>query len=145
MMKGPKFEALLDRLESDVAASGKEEDDRKRLRWTLSSLVLQAGGVYDGLQLSAEIDAKSAMHELPTLLARVKEIVTSDVNYSDALVALGAPANLILSPDRERLECAVERHDAFVAAIDDLARAAPLPPPRPGRGPGPEHTTCATW
>jgi hypothetical protein len=136
IMASANFVPLIDRLRHYVAAERGEADflvDPEGL--VLSDIVLRAGMVYEGVQLSDDAASKSTFHELAAPpLASVMEWLRDDANYSDVLVALGAPAMLALSPDQAAVSRAGERHEALLHALDDIARAVPPPPAKRDRG-----------
>jgi hypothetical protein len=92
---------------------------------------------YDGCRFLADVASKRTLHELPELAARVREPLTDDANYGDALVALGAPFMLALSPDQAAVERAMEGLENIVHGLDTIAHAAPPPPTKHGRGRAP--------
>jgi hypothetical protein len=133
LMASENFEPLIDRLQSYLADE-REEADFLVDREVLSDIVLSAGMAYDGVRFSDDAASKSTFHDLAAPLARVIEILKHDANYDSALVALGAAALLALSPDQLAVSRAMERHEALLLALDDIARAAPPPPAKRGRG-----------
>lgn len=134
LMVSAEFEPLFDRLRSYIADEAEKADfliDRD----VLSDIVLSAGMVYDGVQFSDDEVSNSTFYELAEPLATVMELLTHEANYSDVLVALGAPAMLAMSPDQAAVSRAVVRHETIMRGLGDIARAVPPPPAkrRPGR------------
>jgi hypothetical protein len=133
LMANGNFESLLDRLQHYLAAE-REQADFLVDREVLSSIVFGAALVYEGVQLSDDAASKSTFHELAALLPRVMELLTDDANYGEVLVALGAPVMLAVSPDQAAVKRAVEWHETIMRGLDDIARTAPAPPAKRGRG-----------
>lgn len=133
LMQSAELDPLLERLQSYMSeGTGKAGFliDREVLR----SIVFEAGGVYEGTWLEADMVAKSTMHELPAALVHVARLLTDEANYADVLIKLGAPVMLDLSPDTAAMQRAVERHEALLQTLETLWHDAPPPPPK--RGPG---------
>jgi hypothetical protein len=131
------------RLEALIAKSaGKKTFDKAERRMLMRALS-EAASAYNRIRWSAEDASRSTFHELGAPLARVIGILKHEASLGDGLVALGAPArdSSVLTrltwPERDRaaVHRARARYDALLSALDHLARAVPLPPPRPAHRP----------
>lgn len=132
LLVSAELEPLLDRLVGYLG-TGTEKADFLIDREMLSSVVCMASLVYDGVRYLADAASKSTFHEFREPLARVIDILKCDANQDDIFIALGAPAMLAMSPDQTAMSRAVERYEAVLRALDDIARAVP-PPLKHDRG-----------
>ena len=127
------FDQLLDGLGSNIASEAKKSlssVDRKVLRL----IIVEVDLIYKGTRMASEQLSRSTLHDLRTPITRVLELLKHDVNIDDVLVALGAPANLALSPDQRAVERAVARYEALLDDLHQIEHALPPSPARPGRG-----------
>jgi hypothetical protein len=125
---------LLDKLPPYVErAAGKRFTDLDRR--LLKETIIEAKQIYRGIRyLLDQRHSRPTLRELSTPLARVIGILKNEVNYESVLIALGAPVILGRSPDQQAVQQAKARYETVLCALDDIAGAVPLFPPKPGKG-----------
>jgi hypothetical protein len=104
--------------------------DRELMEFTIRSAIM----LYDGLNFSADLAARSTLHDLAVPLARVIDILEHEANYDNIFVALGAPAMLAMSPDQRAVKQAIARYENLLDDLHKLARGVPPPPAKRGKG-----------
>jgi hypothetical protein len=89
---------------------------------------------YDGNQFMAQQRSKFTLHEIASPLAKVIGILEHRENIDEVLIALGAPALLMVSPDRESVDRAIAKHEILLHLLHKIAdNLPPAPAKRRGR------------
>jgi hypothetical protein len=103
---------------------------RPKWREGLASRIKVAFWFYDGHQFMAEQPSKFTLHEIASPLAKVLEILQREENIDEVLIALGAPALLMASPDRESVDRAFAKREILLHLLHKIADNLPAPAKR---------------
>jgi hypothetical protein len=127
------LERLLDKLAPYVErAAGKSFTDLDRR--LLKGTIIEAKLIYGGIRsVTNDRHSRPTLRELSAPLARVIGILKNEANFESVLIALGVPI-IFVQTDQQAVQQAMARYEATLGTLDEIARAVPLFPPKPGKG-----------
>jgi hypothetical protein len=133
LLASADYRPLLKRLEK-IVENATQKPFRRIDRAALKNIIAEVFLVYDGTQFLADLASRVTLHEIKEPLAQVIKILKHEANYDAIFVALGAPTMLAMSPDQRAVDRAVARYETLLDNLEQIARAAPPPPTKRGRG-----------
>ncbi len=105
-----------------------------RRRFFLAQRIMVTIGVYHGTQLMDMLSRKQNIDEIAKPLAEVIEKLQEKANIDVVLVALGAPAMLIASPDQDAFQKAIAEYQIILRGLRKIAANMPASAAKRGRG-----------
>jgi hypothetical protein len=90
---------------------------------------------YHGIQFMAEQAGESTLHEIAAPIDEAIEILEHPANSDEVLTALGAHPMLMVSPDRESVDRAIDEYQTVLRGLHKIRDKLPPPPSpkKPGR------------
>jgi hypothetical protein len=89
---------------------------------------------YHGTRFMAEVAREFTLHNIEAPLAEVIEKLEHEANIDAVLIALGAPAMLMLSPNQEPVHRAIAEYEATLNSLRKIAANLPATPAKRGKG-----------